>query len=114
MFPFIWRFYLLFFIIFVSETSSTMNLDSQQYVDLLFRGLKVVEGIPYPKTRILHNRDIHSGCTIISVTKVLNGDLKLPYPLEGADTLQKQKVVLLNGVHLKFYTTLDLLKINVR
>jgi len=66
-----------------------MNLDSQQYVDLIFGGIKFVEGIPFLERRILNNKDIHTRCKFISVTKILNVDLQLPYSSEGVDTLSE-------------------------
>lgn len=68
---------------------SELNMHSQHCVDLLLNGLKVAEGIPFPDRKILHSIIIHDGCIIINVTKVLNGDLPLPYASVGVDTLSE-------------------------
>ena len=79
----------MFLFFCISEIAFEMDLGSQQCVDLLLNGLKVVEGISFSERKILHNIDIHDGCIIINVTKVLNAYLQIPYPSEGANTLSK-------------------------
>ena len=64
-----------------------MDLGSQQSMEFLLNGLKVVEGICSPERKILHNIGIHDGCNIINATKVLNTDLQFPYPPKRVDTL---------------------------
>ena len=68
----------------ISKMDFEMDLSSQQCVDLLLNGLKFVEGISFPKRRILHNIEIHDLCISVNLTKILNVDL--PYPLEGPNT----------------------------
>jgi hypothetical protein len=82
-------------------------LGSEHYVDLLFNGLKVVEGIAFPSRKQLHNNDINHGCVVVNVTKVFNGDIQLSHASRGADTLLEEKVFLLNGMHHRFFNHID-------
>ena len=79
--------FIMFLFFCISEIAFEMDLGSQQCVDLILNGLKVVEGISFPERKILYNIDIHDAFTIINVTKVLNVYLQFIYPSKGLDTL---------------------------
>lgn len=60
-------------------------------MDLLFNGLKFVEGIAFPSRKKLHNNNINHGCVIVGVTKVFNGYLQLSHASKGRNTLLEEK-----------------------
>jgi len=66
-------------------------LDFDHYVDLLFNGLKFIEGINFPYRKKLYSNNANHGCIIINVSKVLNGDVQFLHASRGVDTLPKGK-----------------------